>query len=61
MYFEPCAIRQVYRGADCMVIASYWTGDSVVGTGLLCLLLYLLCYAAVHIKFTYYAQNYAQK
>ena len=25
------------------------------------LIFYLLCYAAVLIKFTYYAQNYAQK
>ena len=32
-----------------------------IGTGLLCLLFYLLCYAAVLIKFTYYAQNYAQE
>ena len=32
-----------------------------VGTGLLCLFLYLLCYAAVLIKFTYYAQDYAQE
>ena len=33
----------------------------VLGTCLLCLLFYLLCYAAVLIKFTYYAQNYAQE
>ena len=32
-----------------------------IGTGLLCLLFYLLCYAAVLIKFNYYAQNYAQE
>ena len=32
-----------------------------VGTGLLCLLFYLLCYPAVLLKFTYYAQNYAQE
>ena len=32
-----------------------------VGTGLLCLFFYLLCYAAVLIKFTYCAQNYAQE
>ena len=31
-----------------------------LGTGLLCLLFYLLCYAAVLIKFTYYAQSNAQ-
>ena len=35
--------------------------DPCLGTGLLCLLFYLLCYAAVLIKFTYYAQNYAQE
>ena len=33
----------------------------LLGTGLLCLFFYLLCYAAVLIKFTYYAQNYAQE
>ena len=32
-----------------------------LGTGLLCLFFYLLCYATVLIKFTYYAQNYAQE
>ena len=32
-----------------------------LGTGLLCLFSYLLCYAALLIKFTYYAQNYAQE
>ena len=26
-----------------------------------CLFFYLLCYAAVFLKFTYYAQNYAQE
>ena len=35
--------------------------DPCLGTGLLCLLFYLLCYAAVLIKFTCYAQNYAQE
>ena len=34
---------------------------SLLGTSLLCLFSYLLCYAAVFIKFTYYAQNYAQE
>ena len=33
-----------------------------LGTGLLCLFFtYVLCYAAVFLKFTYYAQNYAQE
>ena len=32
-----------------------------LGTGLLCLNFYLLCYAAVLIEFTYYARNYAQE
>ena len=32
-----------------------------LGTGLLCLIFYLLCYAALLIKFTYYAQIYAQE
>ena len=35
--------------------------ELLVGTGLLCLFFYLLCYAALLIKFTYYAQNYAQE
>ena len=41
------------------LVADKWV--YLVGTGLLCLFLYLLCYAAVLIKFTYYAQNYAQE
>ena len=32
-----------------------------LGTGLLCLFFYLLCYATLLIKFTYYAQNYAEE
>ena len=32
-----------------------------LGTSLLCLLFYLLCYASVLIKFTYHTQNYAQE
>ena len=35
------------------------TNTSPLGTSLLCLYFYLLCYAAVLINFTYYAQYYA--
>ena len=48
----------------CRVITAYCLitgGGLYVGTGLLCLFFNLLCYAAVLIKFTYYAQNYAQE
>ena len=34
--------------------------DTGVGTNLLCFYFHLLCYAAVLINFTYYAQYYAQ-
>ena len=34
---------------------------SGIGTGILCLFFYLLCYAAVLKKLTYYAQNYARE
>ena len=33
----------------------------LVGTSLLCLYFYPLCYAAVLLKFTYYTQYYAQE
>ena len=42
------------------VVSAIWL-PYTVGTGLLCLFFNLLCYAAVLIKFTYYAQNYAQE
>ena len=41
--------------------AQIYITDLIVGTGLLCLLFYPLCYAAVLKDLTYYAQNYAQE
>ena len=44
----------VYVDHDYLVLNA-----SLLGTGLLCLFFYLLCYAAVLKFFTYYAQYYA--
>ena len=51
---STCGSKWVIRGShpDCSV--GQWV--KWVGTGLLCLIFYLLCYAALLIKFTYYAQ-----
>ena len=36
-------------------------GNMIIGTSLLCFYFYLLCYAAVFLKVTYYAQYYTQE
>ena len=53
LYFIPVVDGLVFRNLNIYL-----------GTDLLCLFFHLLCYAAVAavlIKFTYYAQNYAQE
>ena len=38
-----------------------WVSISEIGTTLLCFYFYLLCFAVVLLKSTYYAQHYAQE